>query len=95
VVDVLPELLAADVVKIDIEGAEWPIVTDPRFRELRARAVVLEYHEWGCPEDNPRALAEQALSIAGFELVHAGQKPAFGAGVLWGWRVRPGNSSSG
>ena len=26
VVDVLPELTAADLVKIDVEGAEWPIL---------------------------------------------------------------------
>jgi FkbM family methyltransferase len=87
VVDVLPELLDADLVKIDVEGAEWPIVTDPRFRDLRARAVVLEYHEWGCPADDPRVLAEQSLRAGGWEVVHAARKPAFGAGVLWGWRV--------
>jgi FkbM family methyltransferase len=87
-VDVLPDLLGADLVKVDIEGAEWPILADLRFRELRARAVVLEYHAWGCPADDPRALAEQALRAGGYDLVHAGQKPAFGAGVLWGWRVR-------
>jgi FkbM family methyltransferase len=88
VVDVLPDLLAADLVKIDIEGAEWPIVTDPRFRELRARVVALEYHARDCPADNPRALAEQALRGAGLEVGHAGPKPAAGAGVLWGWRAR-------
>ena len=86
VVDVLPALLDADLVKIDIEGAEWPILGDPRFAELRARAVVLEYHASGCPVDDPRALAEQALGAGGYEVVHAGQKPDFGAGVLWGWR---------
>jgi FkbM family methyltransferase len=87
VLDVMPDLLDADLVKIDIEGAEWPIVADPRFRELRARAVVLEYHAWGCPDDDARARAEQALRAGGYQLVHAGQKPAFGAGVLWGWRA--------
>jgi FkbM family methyltransferase len=85
-VDVLPDLRDADLVKIDIEGAEWPIVADPRFRELRARAVILEYHPRGCPGDNPRALAQQALRESGFELVEAAEKPTFGAGVLWGWR---------
>ena len=43
VVDVLPELAAADLVKIDIEGAEWPILADPRFRRAtsaRRRARV-------------------------------------------------------
>jgi FkbM family methyltransferase len=86
VVDVLPDLRDADLVKIDIEGAEWPILSDPRFRELRGRAVVLEYHAWGCPFDDPRALAEEALRATGYQVIHAGHKPAFGAGVLWGWR---------
>jgi FkbM family methyltransferase len=87
VVDVLPDLLDADLVKIDIEGAEWPIVADPRFHELRARAVVLEYHARGCPSDDPQGLAEQALRAGGYDLIRAGQKPAFGAGVLWAWRA--------
>jgi FkbM family methyltransferase len=86
VVDVLPELRTADLVKIDVEGAEWPILSDPRFRQLGGRAVVLEYHAWGCPADDPRALAEEAVTAAGFEIIHASQKPALGAGVLWGWR---------
>jgi FkbM family methyltransferase len=87
VVDVLPDLRDADLVKMDIEGAEWPILADPRFRELRGRAVVLEYHAWGCPADDPRALAEEALGAAGYQLMHVAEKPAFGAGVLWGWRL--------
>jgi FkbM family methyltransferase len=86
VIDVMPDLLNADLVKIDIEGAEWPIVTDPRFHGLGARAVVLEYHAWGYPEDDPRAAAEEALRAGGYELVHGAEKPAVGAGVLWGWR---------
>ena len=86
VIDVLPDLLKADLVKIDIEGAEWPILTDPRFHRLDARAVVLEYHSWGCPEDDPRAAAEDALRAGGYELADGVQKPAVGAGVLWGWR---------
>ena len=48
-VDVLPELDAADLVKIDIEGAEWDLLADPRFGRTRPRVVVLEYHEEGCP----------------------------------------------
>lgn len=86
VVDVLPELLEADLVKIDVEGAEWPILTDPRFRDLSASVVVLEYHGDGCPDPDPAQSAEQALSAAGFEVLHTARKPAFGAGILWGRR---------
>jgi FkbM family methyltransferase len=86
VVDVLPELVASDLVKIDIEGAEWPLLADPRFRELRASTVVLEYHIEGCPGPDPRAAAEEALRAAGFEVTHTQEKPTFGAGVVWGYR---------
>jgi FkbM family methyltransferase len=86
VVDALPDLLDADFVKIDIEGAEWPILADPRFKELRADVVVLEYHTQGAPGPDPARAAEDALSAAGFECVHAARKPAYGAGIVWGRR---------
>jgi hypothetical protein len=86
VVDVLPELADADFVKIDIEGAEWPILADLRFRELRAGVVVLEYHDEGCPEPDAGAAAEQALARASYTVLHAQRKPAFGAGIIWGFR---------
>ena len=86
VVDVLPELTRAELVKIDVEGAEWPILADPRFRGLAARWLVLEYHADGCPSLDPRASAEEALRAAGFEVVHTQRKPAFGAGLVWGFR---------
>jgi FkbM family methyltransferase len=82
-VDVLPDLVGADLVKIDIEGAEWDLLADPRFRHAKPRAVVLEYHQEGCPQPDAAAMAEQALRAAGFEVVHAGRKPQFGAGLLW------------
>jgi FkbM family methyltransferase len=86
VVDVLPELLEADLVKIDIEGAEWPILADPRFGGLRAGTIVLEYHADRCPGPDPARSAEQALSAAGFEVLHTASKPEFGAGIIWGYR---------
>jgi FkbM family methyltransferase len=85
-VDVLPELSSADLVKIDIEGAEWPIVADSRFRELSACAVALEYHTRGCPTANPREAAENALRESGYAVAHAEDRADVGAGVLWGWR---------
>lgn len=86
VVDVLPELANADLVKIDIEGAEWPILTDARFGELQARIVVLEYHREGSPDSDPSEAAERALTAAGYDVRHTGRKPAFGAGLVWGVR---------
>ena len=82
-VDVFPELAEADVVKIDIEGAEWDLLADPRFSALRPRVLVLEYHEAGCPGSDPAQAAEEALRCTGLEVVHGGSKPQFGAGILW------------
>src|SRR2546430_2382876 len=42
--DALPHLAEADLAKVDIEGAEWPIIGDPRLANGGPRAVVLEYH---------------------------------------------------
>jgi FkbM family methyltransferase len=84
--DVLPELAGADLVKIDIEGAEWPILADARFRDLEALIVVLEYHADGSPAPDPAAAAERLLADAGYRVHHSGRKPAFGAGIVWGVR---------
>jgi FkbM family methyltransferase len=83
-IDVLPELAKSELVKIDVEGAEWNIVADPRFAAARPAIVVLEYHREGCPQPEPAAAAEQALRTAGLDVVHASRKPQFGAGLLWG-----------
>ena len=86
-VDVFPLIGDAALVKIDIEGAEWELLADPRFSELSARGIVLEYHADFCPDEHPRAAAQTFLRRAGFEVVETGRKPRFGAGLLWGWRV--------
>jgi FkbM family methyltransferase len=87
-VDVLPELVGADLVKIDIEGGEWELIADRRFRDTRPQAMVLEYHREGCPGPDAHAVAEQALRAAGFEVVQAGHKPRYGAGLLWAFARR-------
>jgi FkbM family methyltransferase len=94
-VDVLPELVGADLVKIDIEGAEWDLLSDPRFTETPPRVIVLEYHQQGCPGDDPLAAAEQALRAAGLKVVAAGHKPRFGAGVVWGLAPEPSAGEAG
>lgn len=84
-VDVFPLLTGTDLVKIDIEGAEWPILDDPRFRELEADAVVLEYHPEGSPEANPADSATRLLTAAGFRTVAHHPKDN-GTGVIWAVR---------
>jgi FkbM family methyltransferase len=87
VVDILPYLEDADLVKIDIEGGEWPILADPRFRELRARAVVLEYHPQGAPDADPAQAASRRLADAGFEHGEPLNQHD-GYGLIWAWRKR-------
>lgn len=86
VVDALERLRDADVVKIDIEGGEWDILGDPRFAELPARVVVLEYHPHLCPEPDARAAAVGRLAELGFE-VHPFEHRPDGTGMLWAWRT--------
>jgi len=85
-VDVFAHLGDADLIKIDIEGAEWAIIADPRFADVSALVVVLEYHAEGCPEPDARAAAESALTAIGYDVVSGPTKEAFGAGLIWGSR---------
>jgi FkbM family methyltransferase len=84
-VDVFPELEEADTIKIDVEGAEWALLQDPRFAKLRASVVVLEYHAHLCQEPDPRALADRLLSEAGYETASVFEDPD-GTGMMWAWR---------
>ena len=86
--DIFRYLDDVDLLKIDIEGGEWELLSDPRMRSVGARVLVLEYHPAGCPGDDPRALMNEALAGAGYELgphehVHDG------AGIQWAWRSDP------
>jgi FkbM family methyltransferase len=87
VVDLFGEDLGADLLKIDIEGGEWSILTDERFATVPAAAIVLEWHASGCPDGDARATALAALSRAGFTQTR--ETEDFGhRGVIWGWRER-------
>jgi FkbM family methyltransferase len=75
-----------DLVKMDIEGGEWPILTDARLARLPARVLVMEWHEHRCPHPSPRAYACDLLGAAGF--VRQWHEPGRFAsnGLLWAWR---------
>ena len=64
--DALPDLLTADLVKIDIEGGEWELLADQRFDGLRAELVFLEYHRHLSPTDDPRTAAISRLAGLGY-----------------------------
>jgi FkbM family methyltransferase len=87
-VDVFTEDHDVDVLKIDIEGAEWAILTDPRLPQLKAEAVVLEWHEGGCPEPDPHATVVRLLHAAGYtRTLDVGDLAVRDTnGVIWAWR---------
>lgn len=81
-IDVFPYLRGAAMLKMDIEGGEWDILSDPRFATVGVPVVVLEHHAHGCPSDEPRAAAIAALEGAGYA-VYPGQEHDEGTGILW------------
>jgi FkbM family methyltransferase len=82
--DVFPFLTGADLVKIDIEGAEWGILADERFGHIAPAAIVLEYHPLYFSGTDPEGTVRRALQRAGY-VVGALSRTADG-GTLWAWR---------
>jgi FkbM family methyltransferase len=52
-----------DLLKMDIEGAEYPILADPRFAELGPGAVVMEWHSTEDHPDGRRWCTERLESL--------------------------------
>jgi len=75
-----------DLLKIDIEGAEWPLLADPRFSQLEVPVVMLEYHPHGAPSQDPEADAVRALAGAGYHTRTAHAAPDR-TGIVWAWRT--------
>ncbi len=84
-VDVFDYTAGVDLLKIDIEGAEWEILEDARFGGVQASVVALDYHAQGCPDDDPHRAAMQLMTGWGFEVQTVAQQHAAG-GMLWAWR---------
>jgi len=86
-VDLFAEPLGSvNLMKIDIEGSEWPILQDPRLAALDARVIVIEWHERHCPSPPGEHLAVRLLRDAGFSRVitRSGRFPS--NGIIWAWR---------
>jgi FkbM family methyltransferase len=89
VVDLFELAGSTDLLKMDIEGGEWPILADPRLARLKARAVVLEWHASSSPHGDPRGAAIAALSRSGFEIAAVTDPPLpyYGdSGIIWALR---------
>jgi FkbM family methyltransferase len=84
--DVVPQLERTDLLKMDIEGGEWAILGDRRFREAPPRVIVLEYHPHMCPESDPHSAAVAALMAADLQTQLIWRRDD-GYGMLWAWRA--------
>jgi FkbM family methyltransferase len=82
-----------DLLKLDCEGSEYGILMDPRFAEINARNLVMEWHS---TVEHPEACAEltahlreldwevQPGQIAHVEMLEG--LGMLGAGILWAFR---------
>ncbi len=83
--DVFGLLKGIDLLKIDIEGSEWPILADPRSADLQVPVVTVEYHAHGAPSGDPVEAVSAALERAGY-VTEPTLDSAPGFGVVWGWK---------
>ena len=85
--------LHIDLLKLDCEGAEYGILMDPRFGEINARNLVMEWHSTAahpeaCAELGAR-LSELGWQVQPGQLEHVAMLEGlgmFGAGILWAFR---------
>lgn len=97
--DVFAHLGHVDLLKIDIEGSEWPLLADPRLGEVLPAAIVLEYHSIDCPAPNAKREAASCLERLGYTVDHRqsdlpDDEPFWGCGVLWAHRLEAPCGSS-
>lgn len=83
-----------DLVKMDIEGGEWAVLADPRMAELDADAIVLEWHDQGCPAPDPREHVIRLLTDAGWGELYETIEPSH-CGMLWARRTAAPAFTSG
>lgn len=87
-VDLFDEDHNVDLLKMDIEGGEWSILTDPRAPSLEADVLVLEWHARGCPEADAHEAATRLVREAGYSHIEDVEVGTYN-GVLWAWRDQP------
>jgi FkbM family methyltransferase len=77
---------ACDLLKMDIEGGEWPILADPRLDGF-ARVIVVEWHTLGPPELSTAPLvASRLLTERGYPHQLELPREHDGNGITWAWR---------
>ena len=86
--DLLARLGGADLLKLDTEGGEWPILQDARLAAAGPAILVLEHHPAGAPPgEDPAAAARRLVAAAGYADVRVvPDLRTDGVGMLWAWR---------
>ncbi len=85
-VDVFPLVADADLVKMNIEGAEWDILQDPRLADTSCVWIV-EYHRIANPEPRITGLVQRLFGQAGYAthvVMNHDQN-----GLVWAWKADP------
>lgn len=72
-----------DLLKVDIEGGEYSLLSDPRFSQLAVRLLVVEWHQTQQQPDG-RSWCTQRLSELGYQ-VQPTQDIGV-SGLIWGRR---------
>lgn len=86
-IDIFDWFGQADLIKIDIEGGEWPILMDERFGAALPPVLVLEYHPEGCPTTDSYGAASDRLTHLGYEIEHVPSLDDYAdTGIVWAWR---------
>jgi len=73
-----------DILKMDIEGAEYEILSDPRFQQLDIRVLVLEWHNTPEYPDGLTWCLEN-LRGRGYQTRLGAEDPPL-AGLVWAYR---------
>ena len=73
-----------DLLKIDVEGSEYALLSDPRFGQLNLQVCVLEWHN---TEEFPngRDWCEKRLAELGYQCCE-GVSGSPNNGLLWAWK---------
>jgi len=90
-VDVFPLVADADLVKMNIEGAEWDILEDVRLADTSCVWIV-EYHRIANPEPRITELIQRLFEQAGFAsrvVMNHDEN-----GLLWAWKANPADRAS-
>jgi FkbM family methyltransferase len=76
----------AEIVKLDIEGGEWPILRDDRLAQLPAVALLMEWHTRGSGVEDAHGEAVSLLAAAGYRIAFDDNAGPVAGGAL-GHRV--------